>query len=183
MAGVKPRGHVKGRQAYFLADTAKEGAIEEGIQMVDTAKVLGAERIEQAEVHLDDLDFMGNLHSGRYPMLVERALVRIWARAGYSIADGVPTHPDVLHAVLEQVIRYRSPIRGVGMVNVCSRLEHLGKSSMVFAFRVVSEDGRTVHAEGSRTEVNVDPQSRRPVPWADETRDVANALYGASSDG
>ncbi|MFI1397980.1 acyl-CoA thioesterase [Streptomyces sp. NPDC020681] len=151
--------------------------------MVNAPEVAGVECIEPAEVHLDDLDFMGNLHNGRFPMLVERALVRIWARAGYSFVEGVPTHPDVMHAVLEQTFRYRSPVRGVGRVNVCFRLQHLGKSSMVYAFRVVSEDGETVHAEGSRAEVNIDMASLGSAPWADATRDLACNLFGASPEG
>ncbi|MFE4995652.1 acyl-CoA thioesterase [Streptomyces mirabilis] len=106
--------------------------------------------------------------------------VRIWARAGYSFVEGVPTHPDVMHAVREQTFRYRSPVRGVVRVNVCFRLQHLGKSSMVYAFRVLSEDGETVHAEGSRAEVNVDMASLGSAPWADATRDLANTLFGTS---
>lgn len=149
--------------------------------MANASEVAGVECTESAEVHLDDLDFMGNLHNGRYPLLVERALVRIWARAGYSIVGGVPTHPDVMHVVVEQTFRYRSPVREVGRVNVCFRLQHLGKSSMVYAFRVVSEDGETVHAEGSRTEANVDMASLRSAPWADATRDLANVLFGPVS--
>ncbi|QKV96039.1 thioesterase family protein [Streptomyces sp. NA02950] len=146
--------------------------------MVNASEVAVAECVEPAEVHLDDLDFMGNLHNCRYPLLVERALVRIWARAGYSFVDGVPTHPDVVHVVLEQTFRYRSPIRGVGRVNVCFRMQRLGRSSMVYAFRVVSEDGQTVHAEGTRAEVNVDMASLGSAPWAEETRDLATKLFG-----
>ncbi|MBN6053123.1 thioesterase family protein [Nonomuraea sp. RK-328] len=134
--------------------------------------------IAPAEVYLDDLDFMGNLHNGRYPLLVERALVSVWARGGYSIVNGVPTHPDVMHAVLEQTYRYLSPVRGVGPVHVEFRLKHLGRSSMVYAFRVLSADGRTVHAEGTRAEVNIDMETLRPAPWAEETRELATALFG-----
>lgn len=146
--------------------------------MVSASEVAGVEYTEPAEVHLDDLDFMGNLHNCRYPLLVERALVRIWARAGYSFVDGVPTHPDVMHAVLEQTFRYLSPVRGVGHVNVCFRMQRLGRSSMVYAFRVVSGDGETLHAEGSRAEVNVDMASLGSAPWADETRELAVKLFG-----
>ncbi|WP_405593735.1 acyl-CoA thioesterase [Streptomyces sp. NBC_01092] len=146
--------------------------------MVYASEAVEVECVEPADVSLDDLDFMGNLHNGRYPMLVERALVRIWARAGYSFVDGVPTHPDVVHVVIEQTVRYRSPVRTVGRVNVAFRMERLGKSSMVYAFRVVSDDGGTVHAEGTRTEVNVDMSSLGSAPWAGETRETALRLFG-----
>lgn len=88
-----------------------------------------------------------------------------------------------MHVVLEQTFRYRSPIRGLSRVNVCFRMQRLGRGSMVYAFRVVSEDGQTVHAEGTRAEVNVDMTSLGSAPWADATRDVANKLFGPSSDG
>ncbi|WP_113698913.1 acyl-CoA thioesterase [Nonomuraea lactucae] len=149
--------------------------------MVDTSEPDSGEYVEPAEVHFDDLDPIGNLHNGRYLMLVERALMRIWARNGYSFVDGVPTHPDVLHVVVEQTIKYRSQVRGVGGVSVGFRMERLGRSSMVYTFRVMSRDGQTVHAEGTRTEVNVDMATQRSAPWADATRDMANVLFAPAS--
>ncbi|WP_328869363.1 thioesterase family protein [Streptomyces sp. NBC_00287] len=134
--------------------------------------------IAPSEVFLDDLDFMGNLHNGRYPLLVERALVSVWARGGYAMVDGVPTHPDVMHAVLEQTYRYLTPVRRVGPVHVEFKLTKLGRSSMVYAFRVLSTDGGTVHAEGTRVEVNIDMETLTTAPWAEQTRELAVTLFG-----
>ncbi|WP_245966486.1 acyl-CoA thioesterase [Sphaerisporangium album] len=73
-------------------------------------------------------------------------------------------------------ITYHVPIQGVGEPLVHFWLEHLGDSSGVYGFRVLSSDGQTVHAEGRRVNVNLDPATLRPTPFSDETRDAAQVL-------
>ena len=55
-------------------------------------------------------------------------------------------------------------------------IERMGESSVVYAFRVLSADGATVHAEGKRVNIKLDPRTLRPSPWTDEARAVAAPL-------
>jgi acyl-CoA thioester hydrolase len=130
--------------------------------------------VETMPVHFDDLDAMGILHNSRYAVLLERALSAYWSRHGFSFAGGVPTHPDVFHAVAEYSISYRAPIRGTGQVEVHFWIEELGRSRAVYGFRFVSGD--TVHAEGRRVNVKLDPETLRPSPWTPAAREVASKL-------
>jgi len=136
--------------------------------------------VEPIVIHFDDLDAMGIVHNGRYAVLLERALAPYWSARGHSFANGRVTSPDTFHAVREFSISYLTPIRGTGEVAVHFWLEHFGETSGEYRFRFLSLDGRTVHAEGRRVVVRLDPASLRPVPWTEAGRAVAAALLRPS---
>ncbi|MFC3503290.1 acyl-CoA thioesterase [Micromonospora krabiensis] len=131
--------------------------------------------VEHVTVHFDDLDAMGILHNARYAVLLERALVPYWSERGLAFR-GVDTPPDLFHAVREFRISYRTPIAYTGPVAVHFWLEHLGTTSAEYAFEFRSADGRTVHAEGRRAIVRLDPATLRPAPWTEAARAVATTL-------
>jgi acyl-CoA thioester hydrolase len=119
---------------------------------------------------------MGMVHNARYAVLLERALNNYWSRHGFTFADGRVSKPDVFHAVAEFAINYRTPVLGTGEVGVHFWIERMGESSVVYRFRVLSADGATVHAEGRRVNIKLDPVTRRPSAWSDEGRTVATRL-------
>jgi acyl-CoA thioester hydrolase len=130
--------------------------------------------VESVTVHFDDLDAMGIVHNARYAVLLERALTAYWAPRGHSFENGRPTSSDVVHAVAEFTIRYLAPIRDTGPVDVHFWVERLGETSVVYGFRFAS--GETVHAEGRRTIVKLDPTTLRPAPWSADARAIGSAL-------
>ncbi|MEV0718109.1 thioesterase family protein [Asanoa sp. NPDC050611] len=131
---------------------------------------------ERVRIHYDDLDQMGIVHNARYAVLLERALSSYWEEHGFSIANGRPTAPDVFHAVVEFTINYRTPISGTGDVLIHFWLDKFGRTSGVYGFRVTSADGATVHAEGHRSIVRLDPATMRPTDWTPAAREVAATL-------
>ncbi|MEV1142808.1 thioesterase family protein [Micromonospora sp. NPDC049799] len=132
--------------------------------------------VERVPVHFDDLDALGILHNARYAVLLERALTPYWADRGVSYQGGRTSAPDVFHAVREFTITYRTPITGTGPVAVHFWLEHFGTSSAEYAFQFRSVDGRTLHAEGRRAIVRLDPATLRPTAWTETGRAVAATL-------
>ncbi|GII62690.1 thioesterase [Sphaerisporangium krabiense] len=128
------------------------------------------------QVHFDDLDAMGLLHNARYGVLVERAISAFWAELGWHFDPARSRFKDVFLAVREFQITYHVPIMGVGEPLVQFWIEHMGTTSGVYGFRVLSPDGETVHAEGRRVNVNLDPATLRPTPFTDETREAAAVL-------
>ncbi|MEV1289434.1 thioesterase family protein [Micromonospora sp. NPDC049679] len=139
--------------------------------------------VQPIPVHFDDLDAMRMVHNARYAVLLERALSLYWSERGHSFEQGRPTSPDMFHAVLEFTIRYRAPIRGTGDVLVHFWLERFGETSGVYRFRFLSPDGATVHAEGERVVVRLDPATLRPAPWTDAARAVADTLLKTAVTG
>jgi acyl-CoA thioester hydrolase len=132
--------------------------------------------IAPVEVYFDDLDPMGMLHNGRYAVLLEHAITPYWAARGHSYNGGRPSSPDVFHAVREFTITYRLPILGTGPIGVHFWLAHFGRTSAEYGFRFLSADGSTVHAEGRRSIVRLDPATLRPAAWTDAARAVALPL-------
>ncbi|GAA0898368.1 acyl-CoA thioesterase [Virgisporangium aurantiacum] len=126
--------------------------------------------IEHVDVYFDDLDLMGIMHNARYAVLIERAITAYWIRRGFPFDSS-----RGLLAVAEFTITYRVPVTRLGPLGVEFWVDRLGRSSCVYGYRVVSPD-ETVHAYGTRVMINLDPLTRRPAPWPDETREVAEGL-------
>jgi acyl-CoA thioester hydrolase len=127
-------------------------------------------------VHFDDLDPLGMLHNARHAVLVERATMAWWGERGISFAGGRPSAPDAFSVVREFAITYREPVVGTGEIVVHFWIERVGGASVDYRFRVLSPDGGTVHAEGRRLLVRLDPDTLRPAPWTDHGRELAVQL-------
>ena len=141
-----------------------------------TASTLDFGHIEAVPVFFDDFDPMGVVHNARYALLLERALTNFWAARGHAFEAGRPLTPDAFNVVREYSITYHVPIRDTGDVAVHFWLEHLGASSGVYAFRVMSPDAGTVYADGRRVVVKLDPATLRPSPWSDDAITIATTL-------
>jgi len=131
---------------------------------------------ETVMIYFDDLDAMGVVHNGRYVILFERALGAYWTRAGWPYDPGQPRFAEVFFVVRENAITYHVPISRAGAVQVQLWLEHLGTTSVVYGFRILSDDGTVVHAEGRRVQVRLDPATLRPAPIGAELREACRPL-------
>ncbi len=131
---------------------------------------------ETVTVYFDDLDAMGVVHNAKYVTLFERALAGYWTRAGWPYDPGQPRFAEVLFAVRESAITYHTPIARVGTVQVRFWLDHLGTTSLIYGFQVLSEDGSVVHVEGRRVQVRLDPVTLRPAPIGTELRAACRQL-------
>lgn len=138
--------------------------------------------LESVSVHFDDFDAMGFVHNVRYALLVERAMVAFWTRNGHTFEQGRPTTPDAFNVVKEFSISYRTPIRDTGEVGVHFWIERLGDSSAVYAFRLLSADGRTVFADGRRVIIKLDQATLMPSPWTSAGRATAETLLRPAAD-
>ena len=132
--------------------------------------------VELVAVHFDDFDPMGVVHNARYALLIERALATFWASHGHTFVGARPTTSDSFNVVKEYSVTYHTPITNVGDVAVHLWIEHLGRTSGVYGFRVTSVDGATLHAEARRVVVKLDPSTMRPAPWSPEANAIAEKL-------
>jgi acyl-CoA thioester hydrolase len=126
--------------------------------------------VEPVQIHFDDLDAMGVVHNARYVLLLERALAAYWSERGWPFDPAMPHFTDIFFVVREFSITYHAPIATVGTVGVHFWIEHIGTSSVVYGFRVLSDDHSVVHAEGRRVQVKLDPATLRPAPMRDDLR-------------
>jgi acyl-CoA thioester hydrolase len=121
-------------------------------------------------VYFDDLDAFQILHNARYLLVVERTIGAFWAQMGHGSLLDAQSNPDQFHLVRANQIDYLRAVRGVGQVRVRIWVEKLGRTSLVFGFRLLPLDEDVDYAKGSRVLVRVDPVSTQAVPWTDAFR-------------
>ncbi|MGW4466032.1 acyl-CoA thioesterase [Micromonospora sp. NPDC004704] len=137
--------------------------------------------VEPIMVHFDDLDMMGIVHNAKYALLLERALTPFWADRGFAYENGQLSVPDMFHAVVELSVSFRAPIRGTGPILAHFWFERFGTTSAEYRFRLLSADGGTLHAEGRRAIVRLDPATLRPTPWTEDAIAVGKELLRPES--
>ncbi len=123
-------------------------------------------------VYFDDLDPFEILHNARYLLLFERTIGQFWNKLGWGGTLDAQRNPDQFHLVRTNTVEYLRPVIGVGQVRVRLEIAKLGRTSLVFSFRVMPLDEDLDYATGTRTIVRVDSQTRRPVPWSDDFRET-----------
>ena len=122
-------------------------------------------------VFFDDLDPFEILHNARYLLLFERTIGQFWAHLGWGGVLDAQHNPDQFHLVRANHVDYLSAVRGVGEVRCRLSIEKLGRTSLVFRFRLMPLDEDRDHAIGTRVIVRVDPETMKPTPWTDAFRE------------
>ena len=120
-------------------------------------------------VYFDDLDAFRILHNARYLLLFERTLGSFWQRLGID-PPAMEDLGDHWHLVRSNHIEYLRPVRGTGEVRVRVWIDKIGRTSLTFGFRLMPLDEDVTYAQGTRTVVRVDPETRKPMPWSDGFR-------------
>jgi acyl-CoA thioester hydrolase len=134
-------------------------------------------------VYFDDLDALNILHNVRFLLFIERARGELFQSLGFRWEDDVAHNPDKFHVVAEHNIRYVAPVRGECELAVEVTPTHLGRSSFSIAARVLSADGRALHAEGATRLVRLDPATSRPCPWSPRFRGAVAPLLAPALGG
>ncbi|MFJ4921765.1 acyl-CoA thioesterase [Streptomyces sp. NPDC088725] len=129
-----------------------------------------------AVVHFDDLDALGLLHNGRYPVMAERAWTAYWEERGFAYTGDWAEAGDACNAVKELSVSYERPVTRTGPYAVHLWLERLGRTGLTYGFRFCSADGAGTYARGSRVLVRVDAATLRPAAWSEPFRALAQEL-------
>lgn len=122
-------------------------------------------------IFFDDLDPFTILHNARYVLLFERALGAFWMHVGWGGFQDA-SRPEQFHLVRSNKVDYLAPVRGVGQVRIRVFVDALGTSSMKVRFAMLPMDRDTLHAQGERTIIHVDPRTLRPKAWTEPFRAV-----------
>jgi acyl-CoA thioester hydrolase len=118
-------------------------------------------------VYFDDLDPFQILHNARYLLLFERTLGSFWEELGMG---ALQDRAETMHLVRANAIEYHRPVRGTGRVRVRVWIDRLGRSSLVFGFRVMPIDEDVDYARGNRVIVHIDADTWAPAPWGEHFR-------------
>lgn len=127
----------------------------------------------QVEVHFEDIDSTGVLHNARYLLLAERAFTAFWRSHGWHPDPARSAFSGAVQVVRSQAITYHLPVTGPGPVTVRFWFDRIGRSSYTYAYRILSADASTLHAEGTRVQVNLDSRTLAPEALSAQMRAVA----------
>ncbi|MEU8352076.1 thioesterase family protein [Streptomyces sp. NPDC048845] len=128
------------------------------------------------EVHFEDLDPTGVVHNSRYPLLLEHAFTAYWREQGWHHDPTRSAFEDSVQVVRALELTYHFPVMEPGMVAVRFWLERVGRTGYTYGFKLLSGDGAVVHAEGTRTQVNLDPATLAPAPLSEKVLAAAEPL-------
>ena len=117
-------------------------------------------------VHFDELDPMHMLHNSRFAAHVERAVIEFYRSVGRTWRNDASNSSDQFHVVRDYRIEFLAPV-GPGEIEVQIWVERIGDTSCTYGFRCLGKGGRILHAQGTRTIVKIDPESRRTAPWSE----------------
>ena len=121
-------------------------------------------RVRWAEV-----DRQGIVFNAHYLTYFDVAITEYWRGIGYP-------YPDALLAigadtfVVKATVEYHAPARYDDVLEVGVRVARLGRTSMRFHLEVHCADSHL--ATGEIVYVTADPQTRRPLPVAQQLRDA-----------
>ncbi|WP_246005455.1 acyl-CoA thioesterase [[Actinomadura] parvosata] len=136
-------------------------------------------RTVPVRVHFDELDPWGMLHHSRYAVLLDRAILTFWSEHGADIDPSRSAFKGAMGVVRDLAITYRAPISGICELAVCFWVESVGRSSVVYGFKLLSSDLSVLHAEGRRVDVNIDPGTLTSAPLSEAAREVLMTLHEA----
>jgi acyl-CoA thioester hydrolase len=126
-----------------------------------------------ANVYLDDLDGYGMLNHTKYATLFDHAVIDFWTQAGWALDPA-----REIFVIRELHLKYHQPVTSIGEISVHMWVDQATPTSVTYQFEVLSTDHSTLHAEGWRRLVHLDPSTLRPSPIDDEGWKTAAPLLG-----
>ena len=129
------------------------------------------------QIKFDEVDSFGVVHNIQYFRYLE------WARIKYLAAIGMPINKDTfskenLLMVVHQEIDYLSPAKFFDYINIYSRTEKIGDSSMTVANIITNENGDMI-LKAKVVMVNIDEETRQtPKSLSKEFVEMINQYDG-----
>jgi acyl-CoA thioester hydrolase len=130
--------------------------------------------VRRQAVYSDDLDGYGMLHHTKYALLFDHAVIDFWNEAGWVFDPS-----QSVFVIRDLALRYRVPVMTTGTVAVRFWIEEATDSKATYRFEIRSDDLSTLHADGTRTLVNLDPRTLQRAPVNTSLWDAARPLLPA----
>jgi len=130
------------------------------------------------KVRFNETDQQGHVNFAQFYFYFDVGLTEYLEAIGYDYSRMLAEGTDMVY--VESHCRYRSPARWPEVLQVNTRLDHIGRRSLRFAFAILAEgDGRLV-AEGHIAASTVIRDTLDPLPVPEALRQAAEAYEGVS---
>ncbi len=120
------------------------------------------------ELRWRDLDAFNHVNNSNFMTYLEEARIRWFESLG---EDWVTDATAPLLAAVQ--MNYRQPIPYPGSIVVELTADRVGNSSVTLGHRIISADGRVLHADGHVVMVWIDRATGRPTALPDVVRRMA----------
>lgn len=137
---------------------------------------LELELVVPIEVRFSDLDAFGHVNNATYLTYLENARV-----AHYRQTVGLARPEDYKTVVVRIEIDYKSPIWLDSPVVCHVGITELGRTSLVYEYRLCSPDGQTEYARARSVHVVFDRAAQRTMPLDESFR--ASMIQGRTRKG
>ena len=115
-----------------------------------------------------DLDAFGHVNNSNFLTYLEESRIQWFRTLGREwVTEAIAPLLAAVH------INYRLPIEYPSAIAVELFASRIGNTSITIGHRIVSADGRALHADGDVVMVWIDRASGKPVPLPDAVREVA----------
>ncbi len=129
--------------------------------------------IHRLRVRWAEVDRQGIVFKGHYLTYFDVGITEYYRALGYPYPDGLAEHGTDLY-VRKAEVEYHASAEYDDEVDVCVRVERLGRSSFDFRVEIYRADQLLVG--GKVIYVNADPVARKSVPLPDFLRNAIKAF-------
>ena len=129
--------------------------------------------VHRLRVRWAEVDRQGIVFNGHYLTYFDVGITEYYRALGYPYPDGLAQHGTDLY-VRKAEVEYHASAQYDDEVDICVRVERLGRSS--FDFRVEIHRGDQLLVCGNVVYVNADPVARKSAPLPDFLRKAIQAF-------
>jgi len=129
--------------------------------------------VHRLRVRWAEVDRQGIVFNGHYLTYFDVGITEYYRALGYPYPDGLAQHGTDLY-VRKAEVEYHASAEYDDEVDVCVRVERLGRSSFDFCVEIHRADQLLV--SGKVIYVNADPVARKSAPLPDFLRDAIKAF-------
>ena len=129
----------------------------------------GASITVRLPVRLDELDYLGIVHSSTYLKYMEHARVKLLEQQGVDLLAWVKR--GVRAVVVNDTVNYRQPATYGDELAITCSVEDLGESAAKLRYSIVEQRTGKAILQATTTIVSIDPAGK-PIPIPAEVREA-----------
>ncbi len=129
--------------------------------------------LHRLRVRWAEVDRQGIVFNGHYLTYFDVGITEYYRALGYPYPDGLAQHGTDLY-VRKAEVEYHASAEYDDEIDICVRVERLGRSS--FDFRIEIRRADKLLVSGTVVYVNADPAARKSVPVPDFLRSAIKAF-------
>lgn len=137
----------------------------------------GFRLVHPLRVRWAEVDRQGIVFNGNYLLYFDIGITEYWRVIGCPYPEGLVEHGSDLF-VRKATVEYHAPAHYDELLDLCVRVEAIGRSSIHFALGIFR--GETLLVDGALVYVNADPGARVSAPVPGFLREAIAAYEGRS---